>query len=229
MPGLRLLYALQYADSAYPAGGYAHSMGLETAAAEGYVTDAASLGEAVRAFLWHTVAPTDAVAGAACAGAAVAGDLATVVAVDRRLSATRLAREPREASTRMGRRLIDTAAAIEGHETLVELRARIRTGEASGNHACVLGVVLGIGGVPPVGAATLVLWGAASLLVSAALRLLRITSDDAQRLLADLRPFAARLAEAAARADPLRMAGGAPMFDLWAMRHETAGLRLFAS
>ncbi|MGH2587521.1 MAG: urease accessory protein UreF, partial [Dehalococcoidia bacterium] len=61
-----LLSALQYGDSAYPAGAFAHSWGLETAVAEGHVRDVATLAGACRALLLHQVAQTDAIAAAAC-------------------------------------------------------------------------------------------------------------------------------------------------------------------
>ena len=228
-PGGEVLLALHYGDSAYPAGGYAHSFGLETAVAEEDVQDARTLAEAARALLTHTVARTDAVAAAGCARAMVMHDLALLKAVDHRLSATRAAREPREASLRMGRRLIDTAATVEGDGRLAELRERVRAGQTPGNHACMLGAVAGVGGLAPATAAALCLWTAATGIVSAAVRLLRLRPEEGQGVLRDLRLLAAELAAPAAAADPMRMAGGAPAFDIWCMHHETAEVRLFAS
>jgi urease accessory protein UreF len=83
--------------------------------------------------------------------------------------------------------------------------------------------------LPPVHAATLALWSAASGLLNAALRLLRVTHDDAQAVLVSLRPLMTRLADEATRTDPHTIAAGAPQFEIWSMRHETATVRLFAS
>lgn len=108
-----LLVAARYADSAYPAGGYAQSWGLETATVTGHVRDAATLARAAASSLRHGVAPSEAVAAAATCRAALDMDTAAFIAVDRRLAAARTARELREASTRTGRRLLQTAARAE--------------------------------------------------------------------------------------------------------------------
>jgi urease accessory protein len=226
---LALLAALQYGDSAYPAGGYAHSWGLETAAALGDVRDATALAGACRSLLRHQAGPTDAVAAAAGCRAALARDLAAFGAVDRRLSVTRPARESREASIRVGRRLVETAARAEGDPWLMALREAVRAGQTPGNAAPVLGAVAGLAGVSSEGAASLALWIVANGCLSAALRLLRITHDDVQAILTGLRGEVAALAAEAARVDPLTMAGSAPGLDLWSMLHETATVRLFAS
>jgi urease accessory protein len=224
-----LLIALQYGDSAYPAGGFAHSWGLETAVAVGDVTDATTLGTACHSLLRHQVGPTDAVAAAACAVAAHDHDLTAFVAVDRRLSATRAAREARDGSTRIGRRLLDTAASAERHPWLYSLRDRVRSGDTPGNQACILGAIAGLSGIVPEQAAMLALWTAANGFLNAGLRLLRVTHDDVQAILVATRPLIETLAAEAAKAEPMDMAGAAPQFEIWAMRHEAATVRLFAS
>ena len=226
---INLLVLLQYGDSAYPAGGFAQSWGLETAVAEGFVADAHSLADACRALLVHQIAGADAVAAAACCGAAVREDREFFYSVDRRLNATRIASESRAASTRTGRRLLETAVRAEPDAWLGVLREDVHRGRTPGNHASVLGAVTGRAGLPPVHAAMLALWTAASGLLNAALRLLRVTHDDVQAILADLRQLMARLADEAVRKDPLTIAGGAPQFEIWSIRHETATVRLFAS
>ncbi len=123
-------------------------------------------------------------------------------------------------------RALDIAAS---HTLLDVLRDDVRRGRTPGNHACVLGAIAGRTGLPPAYAATLSLWSAASGLLNAALRLLRVTHDDVQAILVGLRPLMVRLADEAARTDPRDMAGGAPQFEVWSMRHETATVRLFAS
>jgi urease accessory protein len=78
-------------------------------------------------------------------------------------------------------------------------------------------------------AAAMSLWTALAGIASAALRLLRMTHDDAQAMLATLRPLCASLARQAIAADPLAIAASAPRAEIWAMRHEQAVVRLFAS
>ena len=226
---LGLLALLQYGDSAYPAGGFAHSWGLETAVAEGHVTDAAGLDAVCRALLIHTAAPADAVAAAACCREAGDRNLTRYATIDARLTATRAAREVREASLRLGRRLLETAARAEAHPWPAVLRDAVKDGRTLGNHACALGAVAGIAGLTAAAAAGLALWCAAAGFLNAALRLLRVTHDDVQAILVGMRPLMARLVEEAVATDPLHMAGGAPRLEIWSMRHEMGTARLFAS
>lgn len=231
-----MLAALQYGDSGYPAGGYAHSFGLETAVDEGRVADAASLDRALRALLSHQVGRTDAVAAAACARAAGARDVDTFVNVDRRLSATRPVREARDASWRVGRQMLRTAVECEDDAWLRRSLDIVQAGDADGNQAAVAGAVLGRAGAVlgragalPVDAASLALWSACTNMMNAAVRLGAITHAEAQRLFTGLRPLSAELAREAAAADWREMAGSMPRFEVWQMRHEVARTRLFAS
>jgi urease accessory protein len=221
-----LLFAAQYADSAYPAGGFAQSFGFETAVADGMVSDLAGLTACCRYLLVQQAGPTDAVAAAACCRAT---SVEQFITIDRRLGATKPARESRIGSQQMGARLIETAAAAEGDERLHALRDLIRAGTAPGHHAAVFGALCGWAGLTPAQAAALQLSALLTGVLNAALRLLPLTHDDAQRLQAGFRPLIADLAVAAVTSDPLQMAGSAPLLEIWSMRHEQAHTRLFAS
>jgi urease accessory protein len=224
-----LLTALQYGDTGYPAGAYAHSFGLETAFDERHIAGADALERAARAMLTQQTARTDAVAAAACARAAQRSDTAAFCEADRRLIATRAPREAREASLRVGRQMLATATASEHDAWLDTLTTAVARGDAYANYACVVGAILGSHGGVPEAAAALVVWSTSSGFVNAAVRLGGITHVEAQRIITRLRPLAADLARAAAASDSLRMAGAAPLFEIWSMRHEAAATRLFAS
>src|SRR5262245_24884178 len=109
------LAALQFSDSGLPNGRYTLSQGLETFAHEGLL-ETPSRPDTLLALLADSVqfgvSPSDGIA-LACAHRAVAADGAVdvelVVRTDRRLSAVKLARETREASTRSGRALLRAA------------------------------------------------------------------------------------------------------------------------
>ena len=77
-----LLAVLQLADGLFPAGGFAHSFGLETYAQDGRVHDRASLEAFIVAHLDGAAGPADAVAVAAAVRAAVDGDHTAWVDID---------------------------------------------------------------------------------------------------------------------------------------------------
>src|SRR6185503_15373510 len=116
-----LLALLQLADGLFPAGGFAHSFGLETYAQAGVVKDAAGLRSFVRAHLVGSAGPSDAVAVAAVARLAASDDIAGVLDVDARLDAMRIVPEFSTASRQMGRQAIRVTSAWNGDALLLAL------------------------------------------------------------------------------------------------------------
>ncbi len=224
-----LLALLQFADGLFPAGGFAHSFGLETYAQEGRVRDRAGLEAFVRAHLEGSAGPCDAVAVAHAARRAAAGDVAGVVALDERLDAMKCVPEYRSASRQMGRQTLRVAAGLGGDPVLGELARLVEDGLAPGHHAVALGAALGRSGVDPERAAAAYLYSTAALLVGAALRLIALGQLDGQRVLAGLRPDVARLAAAAAVARVEDMWSFNPGLELAGIRHATLDARLFRS
>jgi urease accessory protein len=223
------LAALQFADGLFPAGGFAHSFGLETYAQEGAVRDRAGLEAFVTAHLEGSAGPADAVAVAAAVRLAAASDVAEWIALDERLEAMKPVPETREASRQMGRQTLRVAAALGADPFLAELARAVADGLAPGHHAAVFGGALGRAGVEPTLAAAAYLHSTAALLVGAGLRLIALGQLDGQRALAAMRPRIARLAEAAAAATPADMWSFNPGLELAGMRHATLDTRLFRS
>src|SRR2546426_8361758 len=96
------LALLQLADGLFPAGGFAHSFGLETYVQEGRVDDAAGLEAFVVAHLEGGAGPCDAVAGAHATPIAAPGDVEGAVGLDARVDAVKGVPEVPAASRPMG-------------------------------------------------------------------------------------------------------------------------------
>ena len=224
-----LLALLQFADGFFPAGGFAHSFGLETYVQDGLVTDRAGLESFVVAHLEGSAGPADAVATAVSVRLAVGGDLAAWVALDARLEAMRAVPETRAASRQMGRQTLRVAAATAEDPVIAGLARAVDDGLAAGHHATVLGAVLGRAGADPEAAAAAYLYSTAALLVGAGLRLIALGQLDGQRVLTAMRPRIARLAGAAAAASPDDMWSFNPGIELAGIRHATLDTRLFRS
>jgi len=223
------LALLQFADGLFPAGGFAHSFGLETYTQAGAVADRAGLQAFVLAHLEGSAGPADAVATATSVRLAAAGDLAGWVALDARLEAMKAVPETRAASRQMGRQTLRVAAATTEDAFVAALARAVDDGLAAGHHATVLGAVLGRAGAEPEAAAAAYLYSTAALLVGAGIRLIALGQLDGQRVLTSTRPLIARLAAGAATAAPEDMWSFNPGLELAGLRHATLDTRLFRS
>ena len=210
--------ALLLADSRFPSGSYAHSLGLEQAVADG-LTDVPAF---IRARL-RLVAEAD--ARFAVEARRVSGcerDLA-------RLDAEWAARTPspvlREAARRLGAQLLRSAATVWPGGAI----ATYRVASHGTPRPIALGVVAAAAGVADEDTALLALYDDAATVASAALKLLPLDPAVTARWLAELAPeLAAAAARVTADDGPLP-APAAVALELSAPTHLGSRERLFAS
>jgi len=216
MQGRTLLELLHLADSALPIGGAAHSWGLESLAAEGFVKT-----PDLQPYLEDLFSETWLLEAVFCRAAHRRSH--NICELDERLSAMRPAREVREASLTLGRRFGELAATVSRHETLL----------AAAGRPTHLPVAAGfVGGTLDFDQDSTVLaflQQSAAALISAAVRLLPIGQMQAGVLLWDLKPAILECANRSARIGVDEICVFAPLSDLASMRHPCLETRLFIS
>ncbi|MFD4973021.1 urease accessory protein UreF [Streptomyces sp. NPDC058424] len=215
------------ADGRFPAGGHAHSGGVEAAVSSGGVHDPASVEAFCRGRL-HTVGLT--AAGLAAAAATGYDALLLDEAADARTPMPAL----RKVARRLGRQLVRAARATWPSADL----DRLAGARPQGVHQpVVLGVTARAAGLSPLDAAQAAAYESVGGPAAAAVRLLSLDPFDATALLARLAPELDDVADAAAAAatrvaeegvDALP-AASAPLLDLTGEQHSTWTVRLFAS
>ena len=99
---------LQLNDSLFPIGGYSHSYGLETYIQKGLVHDYDTAREYLHNRLRYNFLYTDLMAGRLSYEAASSQDLSSLDALEEILEASRIPKEIREASKKLGSRFIKT-------------------------------------------------------------------------------------------------------------------------
>ncbi|MFI1966234.1 urease accessory protein UreF [Streptomyces pathocidini] len=218
---------LVLADGRFPAGGHAHSGGVEAAVAAGRVHDAATLEDFCRGRLHTTGLTAAALAAAAAAGA---DPLPLDEAADARTPAPAL----RATARRLGRQLMRAARAAW---PCAELDALAAARPRGAHQPVVLGLAARAAGLAPLDAAHTAAYEAVGGPATAAVRLLGLDPFQATAVLARLAPeldgVAERAAAAAGRAphdgvDALP-AASAPLLDIAAEQHAAWPVRLFAS
>ena len=215
---MSLATLLLLADGRFPAGGHAHSGGLEAAVARSRVRDLDTL----HAFLAGRLATAGLVAAAFAAAARVQDDLA---ALEGALDARTPSGAMRRAARQQGRALCRAALVIWPSD---RVRAASRC-----SHAIALGVVAGAAGLGAAEAASIAAYSSISGPASAAVRLLGLDPYRVHALLAALAGAADAtasrgLAYAGGPIDELP-AASAPLLDLSAEDHAAWEVRLFAS
>jgi urease accessory protein len=212
MDGLGTLLVL--ADGRLPAGGHAHSGGLEAAVAAGRVRDMST----VESFLRGRLATTGRVNAAFAAAAAHAG-LSTLVTLDAELDARTPSPALRRASRAQGRALVRAGRAMWALPTI--------PGAPGPHHPIALGAIAGAAGLSGEQAALVAAYGSISGPASAAVRLLGLDPYPVHGLLARLATDCERVASSIV--DGTLPAAGAPLLDISAEQHATWEVRLFAS
>ena len=222
----RLARMLQFGDSMFPIGGFAFSGGLESAVQKGVVTDAETLHAFARTAV-EQAAAGDGIAVVWAHRAAAAGDVDELVRIDERVYARKLSSETRTMSVRMGKKFAEMGAEVTGAPLLALWRERIDTGATPGCYPAALAVNFAVQGLPARDAFVVHQYGVAVMILSAALRLMKISHVDTQRMLYRLNAEADGAYEVAARARLADMAGFAPLTEILAAAHVKAHLRLF--
>jgi urease accessory protein len=221
-----LARALQFGDSMFPVGAFAFSGGLESAIQKRVVTDAETLAAYARTAV-EQAAMGDGIALVWAHRAAAAGDLAELLRIDERVYARKLSSETRTMTVRMGKKFAEMGAEVVGAPLLNAWREKIGSGATPGCYPVALAVNFAAQGLTARDAFVVHQYGVAAMILSAALRLMKVSHVDTQRILYRLDAGADAAYEAAAAARLEDMAGFAPLAEILAAVHVKAHVRLF--
>ena len=234
---LALLRLLQLADSGFPSGAYTLSNGLETLVAQGAIGNADDLAAFVRVHLLAKFARSDLIALLAAheAGGEPVDSKANddqvdrIVAIDRRLTAAKIAADDRIGSARVGRRLATEVARLAPSSALSGFLASIEDRRTAGNAAVAFGLA---GRALGIESRQTALAASSALVIglgAAAVRLGLIGHGAAQRIVTDAAPEIAAAVDAAARGHWSDLRPSAPQIEVALAAHEIAPARQFMS
>ncbi len=226
--GVEFLTALQLSDSFFPTGMYTLSHGLEAFVQAGLIAKG-NLETLLQDYLENLLGPADGVALSRAHQAIEDRDLRRLMEIDRHLFAMKLVREAREASRRVGKRIVTTACHLTPNGHLEDFRTAIDAGASPGTSAVALGAVAAAFGIGRKEAMLIQLYGFTASLLGAAMRLIRLGHEEAQAILGRLRPQIVRVVQENMEKSLEEMRAFAPLIDIMGMAHERARIRLFIS
>jgi urease accessory protein len=217
---------LQFGDSMLPVGSFSFSNGLESAVQRSLVRDGATLESFVSTAV-RQAGTSDGIALLEAHRGALAGDLARIILADRAVFDRKLGEEVRTMNVRMGRKLAEMAGRVTGDPGAARWLAAIHAGETPGTYPVAQGLVFASMGLDERVAFGVHQYGVASMMLGAALRLMRLDYLDAQAMLYRINAGAEAAYGRVAGASLDEMASYAPSIDVLAAVHVGAHVRMF--
>lgn len=226
MPSTVTSYQLalqQLTDSALPTGAFAHSLGFEAYIDREVITDEASFGAWLAAFIAQPLSYSDGLA------IRFLYEGLDVAAIDAQLSGALLPRQVREASTKMGSRLLDIGAEVFPSAELEQYRGLVREGKAAGHQPLAFAVVAKSLQVPLSEALTAYLFATVTSLTQNAVRAIPLGQNAGQRILREAADAVAAAVERIRHLPSDDFGALSPGLEIFQMRHERQRARMFMS
>ena len=217
---------LQFGDSMLPVGAFSFSNGVESAVQTGLVHDLETLRQFVQTAT-DQAATCDGIAVLEAHRGARGADPARIIAADRAVIHRKMNEEIRTMSVRMGRKLAELTVHVLPAPTVNAWLAAIKARETPGTYPVGQALVFAALGLSEMDAFAVHQYGVATMMLSAALRVMKINYLDAQAILFEVNAAAEAAYERVKQAELEDMSAFAPVMDVLAAVHVKAKIRMF--
>ena len=224
---MKIMHLLQMTDSTFPVGTFSFSNGLETASHLGVVHDAETLEQYTRSVA-RQGAFSDGVAALMAHRAALQGDLDAIERTDRELMLFKMNDEARMMLQRMGKKLAELAVRLFPDDRLMaSWLGHIKDESTPGSYPVAQGMVAATCGLDEAELFASHQYGVINMVLSAALRCVRVSHYDTQIILQRLCAESDTLYEEARVMTFEDMNCFVPEMDIFASLHEKGNMRMF--
>jgi urease accessory protein len=224
-----LLSLLQLSDPTLPIGGFSHSSGLETYVQAGLVNSAATAKIFVTEMLTQNLQYTDAALVSLSYDAAKKADFDSILNLDHECNAVKLPKEMRQASQKLGLRLLKIFHGFCDNDILNQYKQAIALKNANGHYAVAFGILSAIQSIDKAEALTGFYYNAAMGMITNSVKLIPLGQQDGQKLLFEIKPLIERLVEKSINPDRDLIGICCTGFDIKCMQHEDLYSRLYMS
>lgn len=222
-----LFRLIQLSDSTLPVGAFSFSNGLETAAQTGLVHDAETLEQYTESAA-RQAAYTDGIAALYAFRAAQNEEYEGILAADHQLLLLKLNEEARLMLTRMGRKLAELGARLfAGNGLFLRWLEDIRESRTPGTYPVAQGIAFSLAGLDEKALFVSHQYGVINMILSAALRCLRVSHYETQAVLFRLGQKIDASYEKARNMKFEDMHAFVPEMDIMAALHEKGTMRMF--
>ncbi|MDE7466008.1 MAG: urease accessory protein UreF [Muribaculaceae bacterium] len=217
---------LQFTDSTFPVGTFSFSNGLETAAYENIVTDAASLEEFANSQSIQA-AYSDGVAAIHAFRAFNKGDYDSIVEADKMLLLFKMNDEARLMLKRMGKKLAELSSKLFDSDIVMRWLEDIKTDKTPGTYPVTQGIAYAAAGISERDMFAAHQYGVVNMVLSAALRCVKVSHYDTQKMLFNLSNRVGEMYDEASQMQLKDMNAFFPELDILASLHEKGNMRMF--
>ncbi|MBO9618471.1 MAG: urease accessory protein UreF [Niabella sp.] len=220
---------LHLSDPTLPIGGYTHSNGLETYVQEGIVNNAATAKAFVVNMLQQNIRYNDAAYMVRAYRATAQQDLVELQRLSGECTALKSPMEIRQASIKLGLRLIKIFKRQESFELVTLFEQAIQQKEADPHYCIVFGCYARLLNIPLPEALFAFYYNAAVGMITNSVKLVPLGQLDGQDILFQIQPLLKELSATTADIPDEMLGLCAVAFDIRCMRHERLYSRLYMS
>lgn len=220
---------LHLSDPTLPIGGYTHSNGLETYVQEGIVCNAATAKNFVEHMLRYNIKYNDAAIMKLAFDATAAQDMETIIALDQECTALKSPMEIRQASQKLGLRLIKIFRRQKNFVLITAYEQAIKDKNADAHYCIAFGMYAQLLGLPLPEALFAFYFNATVGMITNSVKLVPLGQLDGQDILFELQPLLKQLAEETRNIDRNLVGLCSIAFDIRCMQHERLYSRLYMS
>lgn len=221
-----IMRLLQFTDSTFPVGTFSFSNGLETAGFENIVYDKKTLHEFAKSQSLQA-AFTDGVAALATHRAYLASDYGSIVEADKTLILCKMNDEARQMLQRMGKKLAELSIRLFDSDLSQRWLKDIKAGTTPGTYPVAQGMAFAAAGIDEKDLFCSHQYGVVNMVLSAALRCVRVSHYDTQEILYEMSSGVINLYNKVKEMHIDEMHAFFPELDILASLHEKGNMRMF--
>lgn len=222
----RIMRLLQFTDSTFPVGTFSFSNGLETAGFENMVHDKETLHQFAKSQALQA-AYTDGIAALASHRAYLAGDYESIVDADKTLILCKMNDEARQMLKRMGKKLGELSVRLFDSEIASKWLDDIKADITPGTYPVAQGIAFAAAGISEEDLFCSHQYGVVNMVLSAALRCVRVSHYDTQEILYEMSSKVMDLYDKVKVMKIGEMHAFFPELDILASLHEKGNMRMF--